>query len=410
MAWSPLENQRANTAVIESALPSSATTEAARPEVSARPDAETAAGHGLSLAALLKRVQPDGALANEAVLTFRSQKAYQDFLKRAAKAGLVVKGRMDAQQTVRVAFDSIEGLQADLAANGADYATLGPVFPVYQPGLPPPEKRQGAGGSEPFGDSLFAAMGIEPGTDRSQWGSGVTVAVLDSGVAAQPALAGTQITHIDLVNDGQPLDGHGTAMASLIAGNMNGAQGVSPAARIIDVRIAGADGGSDSFVLAQGIQAAVDNGAQVINISYGSYGDSPVVAQAVGNALKRGVVIVASAGNEQTTTMDYPAAYRGVISVTGVDAGGQIAYYSNVGNPTLAAPGVGIRSAYTENNRPMLATGDGTSQAAALVSGAAAAILSKGGNAIYTLTSTAKPVSATPQQAGAGMLYLRLGQ
>ena len=78
------------------------------------------------------------------------------------------------------------------------------------------------------------------------------------------------------------------------------------------------------------------------------------------SALQRGVVIVASAGNEQVSVKDYPAAYAGVVSVSGVDASGQIAYYSNTGSPTLAAPGVGIRSAFVENNKPYLATGDGT--------------------------------------------------
>jgi thermitase len=371
-------------------------------------ESENKAFSATALDELLRRIQPDGAVPNQAVLTFLTNEAYADFLKRAAKAGMLLKDRMDTRRTVRVAFHSIDALQADLAAHGADYAASGPIFPVLQPGLPTPEQRQGAGGTQPFGDTLFDAIGIDPGVDRSHWGHGVTVAVLDSGVAEHPALAGSQITHIDLVNDGQPLDGHGTAMASLIAGNIRGAEGISPAARILDVRIAGADGSSDSFLLARGIQSAVDNGAQVINISYGSNGDSYVVAQAVSDALKQGVIIVASAGNEQLSSKDWPAAYPGVISVSGVDASGQIAYYSNTGSPTLAAPGVGIPSAYTDNNKPMLAIGDGTSQAAALVSGAAAKILSEGGNVPWTLTNSAKPVQAGSQQAGAGMLHFTL--
>jgi thermitase len=388
------------------------TSVATTPANSGAESAETSAQDpsGLSAEALLQRVQPDGAVANEAVLTFRTQAAYEAFLKRAAAAGLTVKGRMDARRTVHVAFDSLDMLQGELAAHAGDYAAFGAVFPVFQPGLPPKEQRQAGIGDEPFGDSLFSALGADAGVDRTQWGRGVTVAVLDSGVATHPAFAENQVTHIDLVNDGQPFDGHGTAMASLIVGGVRGAEGVSPAAHILDVRIAGADGFSDSFLLASGIQAAVDHGAQVINISYGSYGDSPVVAQAVSDALKRGVVIVASAGNEQSSAKDWPAAYPGVISVSGVDAAGQLAYFSNTGNPTLAAPAVGIPSAFTKNNEPYLAVGDGTSQAAALVSGAAAAILGKGGNVKFTLTNTAKPVSASARQTGAGMLHLSAGQ
>ena len=136
----------------------------------------------------------------------------------------------------------------------------------------------------------------------------------------------------------------------------------------------------------------------------GSFGDSPIVAQAVNDALQRGVVVVASAGNEQLSMKDWPAAYPGVISVSGVDATGHIAYFSNTGEPTLAAPAVGIPSAFAENNKPYLAIGDGTSQAAALVSGAAAAILSRGGDVLSVLSRNAQTIPATKAEAGAGML------
>lgn len=353
---------------------------------------------------LWQRVQPKGAVPNEAVLTFNSAAAMSDFLTRAGSQGLVVKGRLDSLRSVRVAFDSLEKLGREWMDHGADYAGIGANFPVVAPGLPPPEQRAG-GGDAPFGSSLLSAIGAGPELDRSQWGKGVTVAVLDSGVATHPTFTDGQIIHVDLVNDGLPYEGHGTAIASLIVGNVEGAQGVSPAAKILDVRIAGADG-SDSFLLARGIETALDRGAQVINISMGSYGDSSVVAQAISDALQRGVIVVASAGNDGAAVKDWPAAYPGVISVSGVDASGQLAYFSNSGTPTLAAPGVGIPSAFTQGNKPFLAIGDGTSQAAALVSGAAAAILSQGGDVLSTLSKNAQAVPATPQQVGAGMVHL----
>ncbi len=353
---------------------------------------------------LAQRVQPKGAIPNEAVLTFVSWAAMSDFLNRATAQGLVVKGRLDSLRSVRVAFDSLEKLRRELLDHGADYEGIGANFPVLAPGLPPREQRNG-GGDLQFGDALLFAIGAGPEVNRSLWGKGVTVAVLDSGVAAHPAFSEGQVTHVDLVNDGQPFEGHGTAIASLIVGSVDGAQGVSPAAKILDVRIAGA-GGSDSFLLARGIEMALARGAQIINISMGSYGDSPVVAQAINHALERGVVVVASAGNDSAAVKDWPAAYAGVISVSGVDAAGRLAYYSNSGDPTLAAPGVGIPSAYAQWNKPYLAIGDGTSQAAALVSGAAAAILSQGGNVLTTLSKSALSIPANKQQAGAGMLHL----
>ncbi|HEY2572892.1 MAG TPA: S8 family serine peptidase, partial [Verrucomicrobiaceae bacterium] len=352
----------------------------------------------LPLQELAARVQPKGAVPNEAVLTFKSAAALSDFINRAAAEGLVVKGRIDSMQSARIAFDSLDKLRQELLDHGADYAGIGANFPVQTPGLPPPEQRPG-GGDVPFGNSLLAAIGAGPDVDRSQWGSGVTVAVVDSGVTAHPTFTAGQVAHVDLVNDGQPFEGHGTAIASLIAGNAPGAQGVAPAASILDVRIGGADG-SDSFLLARGIEMALSRGAQVINVSMGSYGDAPIVSQAVQDAIQRGVIVVASVGNDSAAVKNWPAAYPGVISVSGVDATGQLAYFSNSGDPTIAAPGVGVPSAYAEANKPYLATGDGTSQAAALVSGAVAAILSQGGDVVSTLSNNATKIPATKQQAG----------
>jgi hypothetical protein len=364
---------------------------------------------GKKLQELEARVQPRGAIPHQAVLTFSSGEAMADFLKRAAAEGLVVTGRLDKLRTVRVAYDSLDKLQQELLAHGADISSIGANFPVVAPSVPAaptPEQRATGAGTAPFGDALMSAIGAGPEVDRSQWGSGITVAVVDSGVAQHPALTEGQVMHIDLVNDGQAFEGHGTAIASLISGNMDGAQGLAPAAKILDVRVADANGSSDSFQLARGIEAALDRGAQVINISMGSYGDAPVVAQAVNDALQKGVVIVAAAGNEQAGTKDWPAAYSGVISVSGVDANGHLAYFSNSGDPTLGAPAVGIPSAYEQNNQSYLATGDGTSQAAALVSGAAAAILSQGGEVLSTLAKSAKIIPASKEQVGAGMLHL----
>ncbi len=357
------------------------------------------------LADLALAVQTEGAIQNAALLTFKNHAAFEAFLKRAAAEGLVVTGRLDGLNSLRVAFDSIDKLKRDLRDHADDYAGVGANFPVSLPGLPTPEQRKG-GGDAPFGKELMASIGAGPGVDRSLWGQDVMVAVVDSGVTNHPAFREGQVIHVDLVNDGRAFEGHGTAIASLIAGDIAGAQGVSPAARILDVRIADGTGTSDSFQLALGIQTAVDRGAQIINISMGSYGDSPLVAQSIQNAFAKGVIVVASAGNEQAATKTWPAAYSGVISVSGVDAAGQLAYFSNTGDPTIAAPGVGVPSAYAQDSKPLLAQGDGTSQAAALVSGAAAAIRSAGGDVMAILTANARNTGLTSHEAGAGMLTL----
>ena len=375
------------------------------PDLPARRDVLSTQSHSDEQFAQLQRaLDARGAVPNEAVLTFNSDAAYHAFLIRAASQGIIIKARLDGRLALRVGFDHLSRLQADIASHGDDYQSAGANFAVRVPSMPSRLQHTGAG-ETPFGDSVLSAIGVDQNLDRSKWGSGVTVAVLDSGVGAHPTFSDGQVIHVDLVNDGKPFNGHGTAMASLIAGNVGGAQGVAPATTILDVRIADATGISDSFMLAKGIDTAVNRGAQIINISMGSYGDSPLVAQAVLSAQEQGVLIVASAGNEQVSSKDWPAAYSGVVSVSGVDAKGQLAYFSNSGNPTIAAPAVGIPSAYFQDGKPYLAQGDGTSQAAALVSGAAATLKGWGiVNVTSALINNARQINATPQDVGAGML------
>ena len=378
------------------------------------PAAAAAAEHSLTeeelnrlLDSLLQqRVQSVGAIENEAILRFKSRAAYDAFLRRAAAAGLKVLARLDGFLAVRVGYDSIDSLRRELTGNLADIDDVGANYLFKIPGVPEVEERTNAGAA-PFGSSLFSSLGAD--TDRSSWGRGVTVAVLDAGLTAHPTFAGGQILgHIDLVRDGQPFNGHGDAMGSLIVGTADGAEGVAPGAKVLDVRIFDAAGEGDSFVLAQGIREAVDRGAQIVNISGAGYGDSALVRQAVAYAQQRNVLLVAAAGNEQAGVMAYPAAYDGVVSVSGVDRNGRLAYFSNAGSPTLAAPAVSVPSAYSNHGESSFVLGDGTSQAAAMVSGAAAKLLSQGHNPADALPAATRPgeATATPHQIGAGVLYL----
>ena len=115
---------------------------------------------------------------------------------------------------------------------------------------------------------------------------------------------------------------------------------------------------------------------------------------------------MAPVGNENVELKAWPAAYPGVISVSGVDANDQIAYFSNTGGPTLAAPAVGIISAYYAEQKALLIHGNGTSQAAALVSGSMALMKSRGLNPTRALTSNARYVRGGKVNYGAGVLHL----
>jgi type VII secretion-associated serine protease mycosin len=229
-------------------------------------------------------------------------------------------------------------------------------------------------------------------------GKGVTVAVLDTGVDADhPDLSGSVLQGKDVVGFGAGRGDtswarHGTAMAGLIAGHGHGAGGkkgilgVAPEARILPVRVLLEDGDpqrtkareSRGGALAEGIRWAADQGADVINLSLGDDSDSahPEAREdaAVRYALRKGAVVVASAGNggEDGDHVSYPAAYPGVIAATAVDRHGDRASFSTRRwYATVAAPGKDV--IISEPDRRYY-EGWGTSAAAAFVSGAVALV------------------------------------
>jgi serine protease len=188
-------------------------------------------------------------------------------------------------------------------------------------------------------------------------GAGVTVAVIDSGVdAAHPDLAGQVLPGIDLVagTTGTSIDpnGHGTHVAGTIAaltGNGLGVSGVAPHARILPVRVLGANGSGSTSAVANGVTWAADHGADVINMSLGSSTQVSALTNAIAYARSRGVVVIAAAGNSRSTGSPtaYPGADPGVVAVAATDSADNYASYSNRGGYVdLAAPGSGIISTY----------------------------------------------------------------
>ncbi|MFI1439863.1 type VII secretion-associated serine protease mycosin [Streptomyces fructofermentans] len=233
---------------------------------------------------------------------------------------------------------------------------------------------------------------------RTTKGEGVTVAVLDTGVDDRhPDLAGNVLEGKDMVGFGagrgdRAWARHGTAMAGIIAGhghgagNADGVMGIAPEARILPVRVILEDGDSSrgkarsnrGNALAEGIRWAADHGADVINLSLGDDSKSahPEASEdaAVQYALRKGAVVVASAGNggEKGDHISYPAAYPGVIAATAVDRYGTRAPFSTRRwYATVSAPGVDVVIADPDRK---YYEGWGTSAASAFVSGAVALI------------------------------------
>ncbi|MDQ0993391.1 S8 family serine peptidase [Streptomyces sp. V3I7] len=220
---------------------------------------------------------------------------------------------------------------------------------------------------------------------KTSEGEGVTVAVIDTGVdATHPDLTGQVLPGKDF-NGGDPHEdsnGHGTGMASLIAGhghgvnNSAGVIGLAPKAKILPVR-AEVDG-QMSRNWSEGVRYAVDQGAKVINLSFNDDGSVPGTAraEAIAYAQKHDVVVVAGTGND-AGTVSYPAALPGVVAVTALDKNLDFWNDSNTGKGvTLAAPGaeVPVADPTTSNG---YANATGTSNATAYVSAIAALIRSK---------------------------------
>ena len=232
---------------------------------------------------------------------------------------------------------------------------------------------------------------------RHSTGDGVTVAVVDSGVdAGHPDLTGQVLPGIDLVATGggdgrtDPV-GHGTTVAGLIAGRSDddiGVMGLAPHAKILPVRVLDAENRyDDALIVAKGVRWAVDNGAEVINLSLGGSGTSPALAAALDYAFARDVVVVACTGNHSTdpapaagqprpaTEVWYPAREPGVLAVTGLDRETESLWSGSItGAATvLAAPSTGLVGARPGGTWKV----QGTSFAAPLVSATAALVRAK---------------------------------
>jgi subtilisin family serine protease len=215
-----------------------------------------------------------------------------------------------------------------------------------------------------------------PEAHRLAKGGGVRVAVIDSGIDAEhPDLAGAITESFNAIDTPAAAHAHGTAIAALIAAHGR-LVGAAPDARILAVRAFDPKGGSaqgTTFAILKGIDWAADHHARIINMSFAGPPD-PAVRRSLQAAHKKGIVLIAAAGNAGPKSPPlYPAADPDVIAVTATDAQDKLLSVANRGRHiAVAAPGVDLLVAIPDGGYEV---SSGTSYSAAEVSGIAALLL-----------------------------------
>lgn len=216
-------------------------------------------------------------------------------------------------------------------------------------------------------------------------GAGIRIAVIDSGVDGNSNFEIED--RIDFQSDEQKyynnsylfddMCGHGTAVASIIAGRgENGnVEGIAQNAQIYSVKVLDEDRKATMGKIVRAIYWAIDNDMDIINMSFGTGTYSKALEQAVNDAYAKGILIVAATGNDANAGVDYPAAFENVLSVGSVNAKGQVSDFSPRGDSVdVMAPGEGIMA---QSNFGIEMQLSGSSLAAPYVSAIAAALWSK---------------------------------
>lgn len=287
---------------------------------------------------------------------------------------------------------------------------------------------------------VFNMMNIQPAWQVTE-GSGVTVALIDSGVdsnvsvlSGDTVISGPDFTGLHTSPQNPNWGSHGTWMASIIAGHgtdggFDGVMGIAPEAKILSIRVI-PDKGDPGYrtyndepeqtiqdELADGIITAVKDHAQVISMSIGYSAPSGVVRNAITYAYQHGTVLVASSGNSGVSDTrhgsgspgmapeSFPADYPGVLGVGAVTINGTQASFSSSNlSVQVAAPGKGVPA---QGRNGSYYTVDGTSPACALVAGVAALIKSRYPKISPALVTEA--LTATAQQTSAGSYDVNTG-
>lgn len=226
-------------------------------------------------------------------------------------------------------------------------------------------------------------MNVQAAWDYGFTGSGVRVAVMDTGISPHPDLniAGG-ISTIHYTNSWNDDNGHGTLVAGTIAAKKNetGIVGVAPDVELYAIKALDRYGQGSLISILQGIDWSIKNNIDILNLSFGTDVNPPSLQEMITTAHDHGIMIIAASGNTGNplgtdNTVNYPAKYEQAIAVAAVDENFNRAYFSSTGKEVeFSSPGVHIVSTYLNNQ---YATANGTSFAAPHVAGLIALLKEK---------------------------------
>jgi subtilase family protein/fervidolysin-like protein len=268
------------------------------------------------------------AVPNELIVTLKPGANIDDI---ARLLGAKVTGRLPEANAYRLQFDdqaAADAARAQLESNSNVTSVDSNYFTN-----PPPMPNALASGAAPQ-----IQLNAKPANDGH-----VVIGLVDT--AVQPLGNGLDaflLKQISEAGNAQPDPGaptHGTAMAETILETLQKINKGTTGVEILPIDVYGNSATTTTFDVAAGVAAAYNNGANVINLSLGSSGDSDLLHQIIQQVSAKGIPIFAAAGNDPTA-VSYPGAYPETISVTALGQNGQIAPYANRDNYVdLAAPG-----------------------------------------------------------------------
>lgn len=268
--------------------------------------------------------------------------------------------------------------------------------------------------NDPYFGNQWGMTKIDaPGAwDTTHGASNVDIAIIDTGIdGSHTDLAAKVVSGYDCTISGcpsvTPVDGNGhgshvAGIASAVTNNSIGVAGVSWNGRLMSVKVLSNSGSGYYSWVANGIYKAVDNGAEVINMSLSGSSSSRTLRNAVSYAWNNGVVVVAAAGNRGSSSRNYPAYYSQAIAVAATDSNDQKASFSSYGYwVDVAAPGVSTLSTYQGGYAYL----SGTSMASPHVAGLAA--LLKGQNPGWSASQIRNQIESTADAiSGTGSYWI----